>query len=257
MTHAAHHSDDEAVDRFAAELKAKLADARAKGRGGWEDKVQVSAKDLSEMLLAHVFKGDPRDVANFAMFLHQRGESIALSEHPAQQQEPVTFLANGTRFKLSFFENEADGCGNASTYVTCFEAFKKELDGRWVALVSAEDDCHRKGGHSMKRLYLSGPMSGLPELNFPAFHAEAARLRALGFEVVNPADLNPDPGKGWKDCLRVDLLELLGCDAIAMLPGWKKSEGAHLEMHVAHRVGIDILDATDIQAPADAVALAA
>ena len=33
----------------------------------------------------------------------------------------------------------------------------------------------------MKRIYLSGPMSSLPELNFPAFHAEAARLRALGF----------------------------------------------------------------------------
>lgn len=82
MTHAAHHPDDEAVDRFAAELKAKLADARAKGRGGWEDKAQVSAQDLSDMLLAHVFKGDPRDVANFAMFLHQRGESIA----PRSQQ---------------------------------------------------------------------------------------------------------------------------------------------------------------------------
>lgn len=108
-----------------------------------------------------------------------------------------------------------------------------------------------------RRIYISGPMSGLPEHNFPAFHAEAARLRDLGYDVVNPADLNPDPGKGWKDCLRVDLLELLGCDAIAMLPGWQKSEGAHLEMHVAHRVGIDILDATDIQAPADAVALAA
>lgn len=108
-----------------------------------------------------------------------------------------------------------------------------------------------------RRIYISGPMSGLPEHNFPAFHAEAARLRELGYDVVNPADLNPDPGKGWKDCLRVDLLELLGCDAIAMLPGWQKSEGAHLEMHVAHRVGIEILDATEIQAPADAVALAA
>lgn len=39
----------------------------------------------------------------------------------------------------------------------------------------------------MKRLYLSGPMTGKPALNFPAFHAEAARLLALGYEVVNPA----------------------------------------------------------------------
>ncbi|MCI4427735.1 MAG: recombinase RecT [Burkholderiales bacterium] len=36
----------------------------------------------------------------------------------------------------------------------------------------------------MKRIYISGPMTGLPELNFPAFNAEAARLRALGFEAV-------------------------------------------------------------------------
>ena len=106
-------------------------------------------------------------------------------------------------------------------------------------------------------IYISGPMSGLPEHNFPAFHEEAARLLALGYDVVNPADLNPDPGMAWKDCLRVDLLELLGCDAIAMLPGWQKSEGAHLEMHVAHRVGIEIMDATEIQTPAAAEALAA
>ncbi len=91
MTHAAHHPDDEAVDRFAAELKAKLADARAKGRGGWEDKAQVSAQDLSDMLLAHVFKGDPRDVANFAMFLHQRGEGITLADGPRMEHAVEVF----------------------------------------------------------------------------------------------------------------------------------------------------------------------
>lgn len=78
---AAHHvhPDDAAVDRFAAALKGKLAEARQKGRGGWEDKEQVSGEELSDMLVAHTAKGDPRDVAAFCMFLHQRGEAIQAS----------------------------------------------------------------------------------------------------------------------------------------------------------------------------------
>lgn len=98
----------------------------------------------------------------------------------------------------------------------------------------------------MKRIYISGPMTGMPEHNFPAFNAEAARLRALGYDVVNPAELNPEPEKTWHDCLRTDLMELLTCDAIALLAGWQKSAGAHLEIHVAHRVGIEIVEAKDI-----------
>lgn len=39
-----------------------------------------------------------------------------------------------------------------------------------------------------QRIYLAGPMTGLPEHNFPAFHAEAARLRGLGYHVENPAE---------------------------------------------------------------------
>lgn len=76
-----------------------------------------------------------------------------LDEQPAQQ-EPVAFLANGTRFKMSFFENE-DGPG---THVTCFEAFEKELDGRWVALVAAEDDCHRNLARPQAREALKDEM---------------------------------------------------------------------------------------------------
>lgn len=71
------HPDDLAVDAFAAAMKAKMAEARAKGRGGWEDPAHCSAEDLSRMLRDHVEKGDPRDVANFCMMLHQRGEAIA------------------------------------------------------------------------------------------------------------------------------------------------------------------------------------
>lgn len=73
----AAHPDDVAVDAFAAAMKAKMADARAKGRGGWEDPAQCSAHDLSRLLRDHVEKGDPRDVANFCMMLWNRQEGIA------------------------------------------------------------------------------------------------------------------------------------------------------------------------------------
>lgn len=77
----APHADDAAVDRFAAALKAKLSAARAKGRCGWQNAEPGMQQRLSDMLRAHVEKGDPRDVANFAMFLFCRGESI-LPEAP-------------------------------------------------------------------------------------------------------------------------------------------------------------------------------
>ncbi|EED98627.1 helix-turn-helix domain-containing protein [Burkholderia multivorans] len=67
------HSDDVAVDSFAAAMKHKLALARAKGRGGWE---ACSPADLSRMLREHVEKGDPRDVANFCMMLWHHGSPI-------------------------------------------------------------------------------------------------------------------------------------------------------------------------------------
>lgn len=90
----------------------------------------------------------------------------------------------------------------------------------------------------MKRLYIAGPMSGLPELNFPAFHEAAARLRARGFEVVNPAEINADPSTGWEACMRADIAQLVTCDGIALLPGWEHSRGAKLEKHIAEAIGM-------------------
>lgn len=89
----------------------------------------------------------------------------------------------------------------------------------------------------MKRIYLSGPMTGLPEYNFPAFFAEAERLRGLGFDVVNPAEINPDGGT-WEECMRRDVALLVTCDHVATLPGWDKSQGAQLEVYIADRLGI-------------------
>jgi group I intron endonuclease len=93
----------------------------------------------------------------------------------------------------------------------------------------------------MKKLYLSGAMTGHTDLNFPAFHAEADRLRSLGYDVVNPAELNPDHSASWHACLRADLKALLDCDAICLLDGYSKSRGACLELTVALQIGLEII----------------
>ena len=69
----AQHSDDTAVDLFAAKMKEKLEKSRDKGRRGWES---CPIEHLITSLKDHISKGDPVDVANFAMMISQRGESI-------------------------------------------------------------------------------------------------------------------------------------------------------------------------------------
>lgn len=97
----------------------------------------------------------------------------------------------------------------------------------------------------IKRIYIAGPMTGLPAMNYPAFKAEAARLRALGFEVENPAE-NPKQ-ESWEAYMRVALRQMLTCDTIALLPGWINSRGANLERNVAQKVGLTVVAAASIQ----------
>jgi len=91
------------------------------------------------------------------------------------------------------------------------------------------------------KIYVAGPMTGIEDLNFPAFHAEALRLRAAGHTVVNPAEVNPDKSASWTDCMRADIAELVKCDAIRLLPGWEWSKGATLEEHIAKRLGLRVI----------------
>jgi hypothetical protein len=92
------------------------------------------------------------------------------------------------------------------------------------------------------RCYVAGPMTGIEALNFPAFHAAAAILRARGYEVVNPAEINADPSAGWDACMRADIAQLVTCDCIALLPGWEKSRGATIEARLAGDLGIRRLE---------------
>lgn len=79
-------------------------------------------------------------------------------------------------------------------------------------------------------LYLSGPMSGLPDYNRPAFHAAAKALRGKGYAVLNPAENTPpNDNPSWLDWMRVALRQMLDADAVALLPGWSQSRGACIE----------------------------
>lgn len=87
------HTDDQAVDRFAAAMREKMASARAKGRSGWNDRESCSADHLNTMLAAHLAKGDPVDIGNFAMMLWNRGDRTSAPGTPEALSEPLAWAA--------------------------------------------------------------------------------------------------------------------------------------------------------------------
>jgi len=96
------------------------------------------------------------------------------------------------------------------------------------------------------RVYLSGPMTGLPDFNYPTFNKVAERLRGLGYDVTNPAENfggRPDHPGGRSAYMRLDVGHVLDADAVAVLPGWEKSRGARLEVAVALELGLPVIDA--------------
>jgi hypothetical protein len=96
------------------------------------------------------------------------------------------------------------------------------------------------------KVYVSGPMTGYPEFNYPAFHEASAALREYGYEVVSPAEIDAESGllagtSLWEDFIRHDVRILTYCDGIVLLDGWHKSRGARLEHHIALTLNMDVL----------------
>lgn len=96
-----------------------------------------------------------------------------------------------------------------------------------------------------RKVYISGPMTGYPDDNFPAFRAAAVALRRKGFEVVSPAEMDSHDeleavhaeeryGPMYQALLRRDLDVIkdpeVGIEAIVLLPGWTRSNGALREL---------------------------
>lgn len=96
----------------------------------------------------------------------------------------------------------------------------------------------------MIKLYLCGPMSGLPEYNYPAFQSAASQLRMAGYDVFNPTENGLPADAPWTQHMRADIINLMTCQAVALLPNTEKSRGAQLELHNALELGMPVASVT-------------
>jgi hypothetical protein len=87
-------------------------------------------------------------------------------------------------------------------------------------------------------------MTGLPDFNYPAFHAAAHRIHEAGLEPVNPAtSFGGRTDLPREVYIRADVKALAECDAVAMLSGWQESRGARLEYLLARELSMPVMDA--------------
>ena len=101
--------------------------------------------------------------------------------------------------------------------------------------------------------YISGPITGfdLDERRQTFAHAKSEVERILGVEVVNPMEVTPGCDNlcnedrtnaipyehTWQCWMKYDIIAMLNCDTIVMLPGWEDSKGAQTERHMAIALG--------------------
>lgn len=92
-------------------------------------------------------------------------------------------------------------------------------------------------------IYLSGPMSGYPDFNYPLFNKVASELRAAGNVVYNPAEYQYE-GEFPVRAAFAEYSEFICLSAtmIALLPGWEKSLGVSAELALAKNCRIKILE---------------
>lgn len=92
------------------------------------------------------------------------------------------------------------------------------------------------------RIYISGPITGTTDYK-ERFAAAEEKLKANGYEVVNPARVTESLPESltWDECMLMCVTALQLCDSIYMLKGWRDSMGAKMEHKIMHDCGRKII----------------
>lgn len=93
-------------------------------------------------------------------------------------------------------------------------------------------------------VYISGPMTGLPDYNRPAFFAAEKWLKAQGGIVLNPA-YSPDGLPSHDAYMEIALAMLKQAQVVFLLPNYRNSKGVAMELTLAEKMGIPVRYAED------------
>lgn len=122
------------------------------------------------------------------------------------------------------------------------ERIQERLQDLMAALAMAdgmEEWINEARSNPLFDVYISGPMTGVDEHNFPAFNAAAKRLREQGLVVFNPAEgFDGNTGLSRATYMWRDFAALLFSRSVYYLQGWKESKGARSENVVAEEIGL-------------------
>ncbi|CAI1970441.1 DUF4406 domain-containing protein [Serratia marcescens] len=88
------------------------------------------------------------------------------------------------------------------------------------------------------KVYIAGPMTGLPDFNRPAFFAMAECIKAAGGIPLNPAIL-PD-GLSQAEYMDICIAMIRCATRVVFLKGWESSLGARAEMALAVKLNLHI-----------------
>ncbi len=93
--------------------------------------------------------------------------------------------------------------------------------------------------------YICGPMRGYPNLNKDMFAYVAKGLRGMDFAVWSPSEHVSYLKLSFAQCMTVDLNKVINnCRKIALLPGWRESLGANVEVFCAFSCGKEVFEVT-------------